>query len=449
MAISRRDFLLTGGALAATALAPGRLLAALKDSSRRAHAAAPGAAPPTWPEVRALFALAPNWTHMSSFFFVSHPRPVRDAIEHYRRALDENPLPCIEHSLFLSETENVQLEVCRAAAAYVGGGPEEIALVPNTTTGLALVYAGLPLRPGDEILTTTHDHYSHHESIRLAAERARASVRKVALYDRAAEASRDEILARVRRAVRPRTRVLGLTWVHSSTGVRLPVRAIADVVAEINRGRAPAGRLLLVVDGVHGFGCVDESAADLGCDFFCAGTHKWIFAPRGTGLVWAPAANWRMMQPVIPDFSSLPHWMSWMRGEPAPPVDAAMMSPGGFQAYEHQWGMRAAFELHRRMGRARVAARIRELNDRCRAGLANISGVTLHTPRDPELSAGILCFDVKDRSAGDVAKQLVERRIVASASPYAVSHARLAPSLVNDAADVDRALGAVAAIARG
>ena len=47
----------------------------------------------------------------------------------------------------------------RAAADYIGGRPEDIALVDSTTEGLALIYHGLPLKPGDEILTTTHDHF--------------------------------------------------------------------------------------------------------------------------------------------------------------------------------------------------------------------------------------------------------------------------------------------------
>ena len=69
--------------------------------------------------------------------------------------------------------------------------------------------------------------------------------------------------------------------------MRLPIRAISGALAEIEQKRDAQDRILLVVDGVHGLGCVDESVADLGADFFCAGTHKWIFAPRGTGLIWA------------------------------------------------------------------------------------------------------------------------------------------------------------------
>ena len=55
-----------------------------------------------------------------------------------------------------------------AAAAYLGVQPSNLAFVDSTTMGLAMVYSGLKLEPGDEVLTTEHDHYATHESLRLA-----------------------------------------------------------------------------------------------------------------------------------------------------------------------------------------------------------------------------------------------------------------------------------------
>jgi len=448
MNVTRRAFLATSGALAAGAFAPGRLLAALQSEAHTSAAGRPAAELATWPGVRRLFSLAPGWTHLSSFFLASHPRPVREAIEHFRRAIDADPYQFVEHAIFASEQENLEYAVRTAAARYMGGVPEEVALTGSTTMGLGLVYAGLSLRPGDEILVSTHDHFVHHESARLAAERTGATARRIALYDRGAEADRAEILARIRRAVRPETRVLGLTWVHSSTGVRLPIRDVADLVAEINRGRNERTRLLFVVDGVHGFGCSDEPEAKLGCDFFCAGTHKWILGPRGTGVLWAPRENWSLLRPTFASFSNLTGYMSWMEGKAPPPVSAGDITPGGFHAFEHVWGTRAAFELHGQIGRARIAGRVRELNARCRAGLASMRHVTLHTPADPSLSAGLQCFEMRGRTADEGAHALIARKVVASSSPYAPSYVRLAPSLVNDEADVDRGLAAVAALAR-
>ena len=443
MNVTRRGFLAATGALALEVVRSGGLLAEIE---RRTPP--PAAKPATWPGVKASFGLDPRYRHFASFFIASHPKPVRDAIEAHRRALDENPFLTVERGLFESEAQNVQLKVLADIAPYLGAKPDEIALTQNTTTGLALVYAGLALKPGDEVLVTTHDHYVHHECVRMLVERSGASARRVALYDRAAEASSGTIAERLRGAIGPRTRVVGVTWVHSSTGVRLPLRAIGEVVAAANRGRDEADRILLVVDGVHGLGAVDETIAETGCDFFSAGTHKWMFAPRGTGLLWGRPSAWARIRPTIPSFSDLGVYEAWMRGEsPTGPNTAGRTTPGGFQAYDHQWSVGAAFRWHELLGKARVAARIRELNARCREGLAATKGVTVHTPKDPELSAGLLAFEVNGLKPEQTVARLLERRIVASTSPYAVSYARLAPSLVNDEADVDAAIRELRSIA--
>ena len=445
MKISRRGFLFTGAAAlaatATTASTPAQLLAEVAKQT-----------PPlpdlsTWPAVRAQFTLAPQYLHFSSFFFASHPKPVRDAIEGFRRALDANPFATVEHHMFESSDHSIQTRLCETIAPYLGGKGDEIALTSNTTMGLALVHHGLRLKPGDDVLTTTHDHYSHHEAIRLATAKIGATHRRIPLYDDPAKASTSVMVERLRAAVRPATRVVALTWVHSSTGVRLPVRALTDAVAAINRGRKEAERILVVLDGVHGFGCSEETAADLGVDFFAAGTHKWIWAPRGTGIVWARAESWARLQPVIPSFSDFPIFEAWMNGTPAPKTTATQVTPGGFFPYEHQWAMGAAFQMHEKIGRKRVATRVAELNTQLKAGLAAIPGVTLHTPRDPALSAGITCFEVAGRKPEDVVKRLLERRIIASTSPYKVTYPRLSPSLLNDPQQVETALREVRSIA--
>lgn len=442
MTWSRRKFLTGTGALAAATLVPGRLVATIEQ-----HATASSRLD-RWSDVRALFNLAPGYLHFSSFYLVSHPRPVRAAIESYRKALDANPYLVVEHAMFESEAENLQNKVRAQMAPYLGARPEEIAFTGNTTTSLALVYHGLSLSPGDEVLTTTHDHYSHHESIRLATERSGATWRRITLYDQAPAATAHGIVERVRAAIRPSTRVLGVTWVHSSSGVRLPIREIAAALEPINRNRDPRHRVLLVVDGVHGLGAVDETVAELGCDFLCAGTHKWIFAPRGTGIIWARAGNWARIRPLIPTFSELEPYEAWKNGRrPAGPTVAARVTPGGFTAYEHQWAMGAAFEMHEQIGRRRVAERIRALNGQLKKGLASMSRVTLVTPRDPAVSAGLVAFEVQGVKTDDVVKRLLEHRVIASPSPYAVSYPRLSASLVNSPEEVDRALAAVRAVA--
>lgn len=376
---------------------------------------------------------------MAGFLLASHPRPVADAIEMHRRGFDDDPATYLEHNAGTQERA-----VRKAAATYCGGAPDDVAMTDSTTMGLGTVYGGLLLRDGQEILTSAHDHLVTHIALQQRAVRSKTAINKVTLYDDPSRASADEIATRLAAAITPATRVIALTWVHSGTGVKLPIKSLSEVVARANAGRAEADRAIFFVDGVHGFGNQSERASELGCDFFVAGCHKWIFGPRGTGLVYAKPGMWGITSPTIPTFD--PMW----RTEPIdklPPV--AWMTPGGFHSFEHRWALTQAFELHEQMGLARVADRIAELNTRCKEGLAAIKRVRVVTPRARELSAGIICFDVEGKDPKLVVEELMKRNVVASYTPefYDPMHARLAPSLLTQEADVDRAVAAVAAIA--
>jgi len=445
MGVTRRQFVLGSGLAAGGVGLAGRTVAGATTAALPNGVAS--FKPDDWASVRAQFRLDPDFAHLSNFYIVSHPKPVRDAIDRHRQALDENPFLYLEQHMFERVEDMLWMKVIAAAAEYTGGKPEEIALTSSATMGLALIYNGLRLKPGQEILTTVHDHYSHHESIRLAAAKWGTPVRRATLYDTGAKSNTEEIVSRLKAAVTPKTRVVGLTWTHSNTGVRLPIRRLADALGEINRNREETDRALLVVDGTHAFGAVEENVTSLGCDFLASGTHKWILAPRGTGIVWAPAARWALLEPTIPSFIDLDAYNAWQDGRLPGPTSAAAVSPGGFFAYEHQWAAVEAFRFHKEIGRARIGARIAELNGRIKDGLAKIPKVTLHTPKDPALSAGINCFEVAGVTPQDVVKKLLDRRIIASTSPYKVTYARLSAGIMNTPEEIDRALAAVRAIA--
>jgi isopenicillin-N epimerase len=424
MSITRRRLLertglaLAAGALAAPAWGQGPV------------AAGPSRAPrlDDWEAVRDQFSLSREYIHLGGLLLASHPAPVRDAIETHRRGLDENPVHYLHE-----EGPRLESEVLGAAASYLGTNPTDIALTDSTTMGLGLLYNGLDVRAGQEILTTRHDFFATHESLQYKAARSGASVRTISLYQRPDTASEDEIVENLVGAVSPSTRVVAVTWVHSSTGLKLPIRRFADALAEINAGRDPADRALLCVDGVHGLAVEDTSMPELGCDFFVAGCHKWLFGPRGTGFVWGHPRAWEAAGPTIPSFS----------GGGAP---GRIMTPGGFHSFEHRWALARAFDFHRQIGKARVAARIHELNRQLKDGLAAMRGITLYTPPAESLSAGLICFDVAGLRPNAVVGRLRERRIIATVTPYATSYARVAPGLLNSPEEVETALREIHAL---
>ena len=437
--LRRRDFLVRGAAvLGATAAGGAAAVVAARELASGPEEASAG----DDLAQEAEFELDPEYVHLTSFLLAPHPRAVREAIEEHRRALDANP------KVYLFERE-LELEgrVLEEAGKYLGVSPREVALTDSTTMGLGLVYGSFRLAEGEEIVTTEHDHYATHESLRLRAERTGARIRRIPLYGDLGAVSVEEIVEAVRRAVRPATRLVAVTWVHSSTGLKLPIREIADALAEANRDRGEDERVLLAVDGVHGLGVEDVSLPDLGCDIFVAGCHKWLFGPRGTGVVWATEEAWRRVSATIPTFDGR-SYIAWIEGhEPTDLPPAAAMTPGGFHSFEHRWALADAFAAQTRLGAGRVAAHTRDLAGALKDGLLGTAGVVLRTPRDDRLSAGIVCFEAGTRPAPEVVDRLQSaHRVIASVTPYREQYVRLGPSLVNSAEDVEAALDAVRAL---
>ena len=109
--------------------------------------------------------------------------------------------------------------------------------------------------------------------------------------------------------------------------------------------------------------------------------------------------------------------------------------------------MAEAFRFHLDLGRRAVADRTRALATRLKDGLAAIPAVRLVTPRDPELSAGIVCLEAGGRGPGELVAGLRRQGILASGTPYAQSYLRLGPSMVTDEEDVDAAVAAIRGLA--
>ncbi|BAN48020.1 pyoverdine-tailoring periplasmic protein PvdN [Metapseudomonas resinovorans] len=386
----------------------------------------PAASGDKWLDLRALFQLDPDYLHFSNFLLTSHPRPVREAIAHFRARFDENPGEVVDwHREELWKYENqVRAEVGR----YLAVKPAQVALIGSTTEGLAMVYGGLQVRPDQEILTTVHEHYSTYTTLEFRQQMMGTQVRNISLFKDPHQVSEDEILGNIARAIRPQTRVLGMTWVQSGSGVKLPVGAIGKLVHEANRNRDEKDRILYVVDGVHGFGVEDVTFADLDCDYFIAGTHKWMFGPRGTGIIVARSEQPVGLTPTVPTFTEGDNF-------------GTLFTPGGYHAFEHRLALGEAFKLHMQLGKADVQARIHQLNSYLKQRLGEYAKVQLVTPTSPAFSAGFTFFRVQGRDCDAVANHLMQHKVIADAVERDVGPVvRLAPSLLNDEAQIDQVM---------
>lgn len=432
MTTTRRTLLgagLAGGAAAAlTACSgeeepsarPGSATPTATPTAAASTTAAPVLDPQDWASVKEQFLLDPSMAQFAAFVLSPHTRVLADAIAGYRDELATDT-----EAALLTDFER-EAAVREAAAGYHGGTAEQYALTDSTTMGLGLMYGGLDLGPGDEVLTTTHDFYSTEASLRLLRKRTGATITQVTLYDDPATATVDEMVGRLAAGITERTRVVALTWVHSGTGVRVPVAEICAALEGLSR--VPRSQYVVCVDGVHGFSAVDVDLPDLGCDFLAAGTHKWLFGPRGTGILWG--RRWEALTEVIPTFSD--------RASPA-----GRLTPGGYHTFEHRWALANAFGFMASIGRDRLVARTVEQATQLKEGLAGLPGIALKTPQDPAASAGIVCFEVEGQAPQDAVFKLRDAGVVGSSTPYAESYARLGPSIATDPEQVDAAIEAV------
>lgn len=384
-----------------------------------------------WQALRQQFDLDPEYLHFCNFLLTSHPKVVRDAIARFRARLDQNPGEMVDWDR--EELWGHENDVRAWAGRYFAVKPGQVALTGSTTEGLSMIYGGLQVPPGKEILISAHEHYSTNTRLEYRAQMMATQVRRVALFKEPHLASVDEILSNIRQAIRPETRVLGMTWVQSGSGVKLPIREVGELVKTVNQNRAEQDRIIYVVDGVHGFGIEDVTFADFNCDYFIAGTHKWLFGPRGTGVIIA-----REEQPQSYLIPSLP---TFTKGENF----GTLMTPGGYHAFDHRLALGTAFELHLQLGKADVQARVHQLNDYLKQRLAEHRKVQLVTPRSPQLSAGFTFFRVEGRECDAVARHLMANKVISDAVDRDVGPVvRLAPGLLNDEAEIDRVMAILA-----
>jgi selenocysteine lyase/cysteine desulfurase len=377
-----------------------------------------------WAPLRQLFNQDPDYLHFSNFLVASHPKPVRDAIDRYRTQIDRNPGLAMDWDL--QETWKREGQVREWAGRYLNAKQGQIALTGSTSEGLAMIYGGIHVRPDQEILTTVHEHYATEYSLDFRVRKQGTQVRKIQLFENANRVSVDEVLGAIKRNIRPNTRVLGMTWVQSGSGVKLPIGEIGKLVDEHNRDRDDKDRILYVVDGVHGFGVENLDFPDMHCDFFIAGTHKWMFGPRGTGIICARSEQNNDVTPMVPTFSEDTNF-------------ATTMTPGGYHAFEHRWAVDEAFKLHLQLGKAQVQARIHQLNSELKQQLLAHPQIELVTPQNPELSAGFTFFRVKGQDSDQVAAYMMKNRVVIDAVDRDVGPViRTAPGLLNTCGEIQR-----------
>jgi isopenicillin-N epimerase len=230
--------------------------------------------------MRDLFVLDPALVFLNHGSFGACPRAVLDEYQRVQREIERNPVEAL--SLYRGFPGAIA-SVRQRLAEYVGADPANVVLVPNATTGVNLVARSLALRPGDEVVSTTHEYGGNDLLWQWVCERAGA---RYITVDTTPSRAADELLA----AVTERTRVLFVSHVSSSTALRFPAEEICR--------RAREAGVPVLVDGAHAPGHLDLDLEALDADWYTGNCHKWLCAPKGAGFLHVRHERQAELEPV-------------------------------------------------------------------------------------------------------------------------------------------------------
>ncbi|MBK7706334.1 MAG: aminotransferase class V-fold PLP-dependent enzyme [Acidobacteria bacterium] len=170
-----------------------------------------------------------------------------------------------------------QSETIRAGLAEIFGcDTEEIAITRNASESLETLLLGLDFKPGDEILTTTQDYGRMLNTLkqRELREGLKLNLIKIPI----APTDINDLATPFERAITPKTKLIMVAHQINLTGQIMPVRKVCEM--------ARARGIETIVDGAHAFAQFDFKRDDLQCDYYGTSLHKWLYAPKGTGLLY-------------------------------------------------------------------------------------------------------------------------------------------------------------------
>jgi isopenicillin-N epimerase len=281
--------------------------------------------------LKQFFLLDPEVVFLNHGSYGATPKPVFEAYQNWQRRLERQPV------LFLGREFPALIRESRQALGdYLHADADDLVYIPNATHGVNIVARSLGLEPGDEVLTTDHEYGACDYTWEFNCSRlgARYIHHPIPLP----VCSEGEIVARFWRGVTPRTKVIYLSHITSSTALRLPVEEICLHARE--RG------ILTIVDAAHSPGQIPVDLQALGADIVFGNCHKWMLAPKGAAFLFVRREAQDLIDPMVvswgyqptPEFASGSRFIDILQWTGTKDPSAALTVPAALQfMQEHNW----------------------------------------------------------------------------------------------------------------
>src|SRR5438309_7426542 len=369
----RRDFLaLAGKSLGLAALSSATVASLLKNveaaAKTVAHLTPEEAAMDEdyWAIIQNSFTVTRGIINLNNGGVSPSPRIVTEALVRYQWQ-QEDATAYIMWQILEPQSETIRTGL----AELFGCDREEIAITRNASESLEILLMGMDLKPGDEILTTTQDYPRMLTTLRQREKRENLKLKLIQVP--IPPKNLNEITAAFEKGVTDRTRLILISHMINITGQITPVKAVCDLARK--RG------IETVVDGAHSFAQFAFKQSDLGCDYFGTSLHKWLYAPKGTGMLYVKRDKIEKLWPL-------------MAAEAKQVNDIRKFEEIGTHSAAPKLAIGEALLFHNGIGGERKEARLRYLSRYWMNRLKDLPNVRFHTSFDANQSCGIANIEI-------------------------------------------------------
>ena len=359
----------------------------------------------------------------------SGPSPV-SVVEAIKARLDYEMVQGVTTPEVRDSGREIQDQARRAVANLLNATPEEICLTKNTTDGINIVINGLTWSRGDEIITCSLEHSSVLVPSYFQQWRHGAVVKVVPLDSNEGP---DAILAKMESAITHRTRLVFLSHIQYSTGLRMPVEEIRRMTKD--RG------IMLLLDGAQTAGHISLDMKELDCDFYAIPGQKWLLGSEGVGALFIRQDMISEVQPVhVAGRAVLPHEGPEDMEPETASIDKFL---GTSTSTALQAGMLEAIRFVQAAGVKEIEERDLDLAFRLKQSLGETPGVKVLSPMERGGSSGLVSFAIDGIEPADAVTRLWEQHQIVARQVGFPSGIRVALHFFNTEEEVEQVVEAV------
>ena len=313
-------------------------------------------------------------------------------------------------------------------AKFVHVEESKITLTHNTTEAINIVAWGVPLKKGDEVIMTTHEHAGN---ALPWLNRKKLHGIKIRPFEPAPTAA--ETMNRINDLITKKTRVIAVPHITCTTGQVLPAKEIIQLARDKD--------LLSFFDGAHGLGALNLNLHELDPDFYAVCGHKWLCGPTGTGMLYVKQDRLDTLQAIqIGTYTDTGWELSLTKQEVSDYVPTAHRFDYGTQSSPLYRGMTSACDFMDEIGMERVQKRIFALSESLQNQLIEMEErVEMLTPTEARSRGSIIGFKLKNIDQEQFLKQADEEKIrVRQVAESDLNSIRISTHIFNSKEEIDR-----------